>query len=72
MIVLDTHVWIWWVNETGRLTPAQQDAIAYERQFPDSIGISAVSCIEVARLSASGQLALHSDTLVPFQSGFVG
>ena len=63
MIVLDTHVWIWWVNETGRLTPAQQDAIAYERQFPDSIGISAVSCIEVARLSASGQLALHSDTL---------
>ena len=27
MIVLDTHIWIWWVHGDERLTQAQRDAI---------------------------------------------
>jgi len=27
VIVLDTHIWIWWVQNDGRLTQQQQDWI---------------------------------------------
>ena len=42
MIVLDTHVWVWWVLDTGELSKAQVQAIADGKN--DTIGISAISC----------------------------
>jgi PIN domain nuclease of toxin-antitoxin system len=27
MIVIDTHIWVWWVHGDGRLTQTQIDAI---------------------------------------------
>ncbi len=27
MIVLDTHIWVWWVHGDGRLSKSQMDAI---------------------------------------------
>ena len=62
MIVLDTHVWIWWVDGSARLTTAQQEAIAAEQQNGD-IGISAISCWEIALLTARGRLQLRADVL---------
>ena len=55
MIVLDTHLWIWWVDGGARLTTAQQEAIVAEQQNGD-IGISAISCWEIALLTARGRL----------------
>lgn len=41
MIVLDTHIWHWWVNQiAGRLSPAIIDLI----EDSDEVGVSAISC----------------------------
>ena len=61
MIVLDTHVWVWWVNDNDRLTPAQHDAL--RQGETDGIGVSAISCWEVAKLVEIGRLELDRPVL---------
>ena len=63
MLVLDTHIQIWWVEEDGRLTNAQRLAIESERRQSGTIGVSAISCIEIARLAGAGLIELPTDTL---------
>ncbi len=46
MIVLDTHVWVWWVHDDKKLTQAQRDAIRENEN--DLIGVSAILCWEIA------------------------
>ena len=62
MIILDTHIWVWWENGTGRLTETQREVIAAEYRA-GIIGISAVTCWEIAMLVEKGRLQLHVDTL---------
>ena len=58
MIVLDTHIWLWWVNgNTEKLSPKRLDAI----QQQDSVGVSAISCFEVAWLQTHGRISLKYD-----------
>ena len=54
MIVLDTHVWLWWVSDPGRFSTAAARAI----KRADGIGIAAVSCFEVATVVARGRVVL--------------
>lgn len=56
MIVLDTHVWVWWVHGVERLTPTQAEIISANEQ--DIIGVSAISCWEVAKLVERGRLEI--------------
>ncbi len=56
MIVLDTHIWVWWVHEDERLTQAQRETIIANET--DVIGVSAISCWEVAKLVEAGRLEL--------------
>ncbi|MXZ19075.1 MAG: type II toxin-antitoxin system VapC family toxin [Caldilineaceae bacterium SB0665_bin_25] len=56
MIVLDTHAWVWWVLDTGELSKAQVQAIADDKN--GTIGISAISCWEIAKLTEYGRLEL--------------
>lgn len=63
MLVLDTHIQIWWVEEDGRLTNAQRLAIESERRRSGTIGVSAISCIEIARLAGAGLIELPTDAL---------
>ena len=63
MLVLDTHIQIWWVEEDGRLTNAQRLAIESERRQSGTIGVSAISCIEIARLAGAGLIELPTDAL---------
>ena len=56
MIVLDTHVWVWWVQGEPRLTRAATERI--EREEPSGIGVSAISCWEIAKLVEHGRLEL--------------
>ncbi|MDB5304590.1 MAG: hypothetical protein JWM97_2139, partial [Phycisphaerales bacterium] len=37
MIVLDTHIWRWWVDGGGRLTEAQKQAIS--SAGPNGLGV---------------------------------
>ena len=56
MIVLDTHNWVWWVHGDERLTQPQVDVI--KANEPNVIGVSAISCWEVAKLVEYGRLEL--------------
>ncbi|ABY35462.1 MAG TPA: PIN domain nuclease [Chloroflexus aurantiacus] len=56
MIVLDTHIWIWWVHDPSQLTQAQIEAITNNET--ELIGISAISCWEVAKLVEYKRLEL--------------
>ncbi len=57
MIVLDTHAWIWWVNESPKPAPAAASAIA----TADRLGVHPISCWEVAMLVEKGRLGLSMD-----------
>lgn len=56
MIVLDTHIWVWWVHDPTRPTQAQVEAITDNETY--LIGISAISCWEVAKLVEYKRLEL--------------
>lgn len=47
MIILDTHIWIWWVSNNSRLNPTQESHIAQHQS--DGLGISIISCWEIAK-----------------------
>jgi PIN domain nuclease of toxin-antitoxin system len=56
MIVLDTHIWVWWVHDPTQLTQAQIETITTNET--DLIGISAISCWEIAKLVEYRRLEL--------------
>ena len=61
MIVLDTHVWVWWVHGDSHLREAQQEAISAAEG--DEIGVSIISCWEVAKLVEYDRLSLPQSPL---------
>jgi PIN domain nuclease of toxin-antitoxin system len=60
LILLDTHVIIWWQAGAERLSPAARRAIA----TADVVLVSPVSCWEIALLSEKGRIALDRDPSV--------
>jgi PIN domain nuclease of toxin-antitoxin system len=55
MIVLDTHIWLWWINEdVERLGRHRIDLI----QSADIVAVSTISCFEVAWLDLHGRIEL--------------
>jgi PIN domain nuclease of toxin-antitoxin system len=56
VIVLDTHIWIWWVHGDSRLTADHVEVIAANEA--SGLGVSAISCWEVAKLVEYERLAL--------------
>ena len=54
--MLDTHMWVWWVLGSPRLTAAWKSVIEQHEQ--DGLGVSAISCWEVAKLAETGRLQL--------------
>ena len=59
MTVVDTHAWIWWVSEPGRLGVKARRALDNARR----IGVPAICCLEVAALAARGRISLDRPTL---------
>ncbi len=47
MLVLDTHIWIWWINQTPKRLPAK---IVKLIEQADHLAVSAISCFEVTWL----------------------
>ena len=56
VIVLDTHVWLWWLDGNAAL-PSRMAALL-QAEASNGLGVSAISCWEVAKLSERGRLAL--------------
>lgn len=56
MIVLDTHVWVWWVHGDSTLSASTRALLDSSEQT--GLAVSAISCWEVAKLVERGRLAL--------------
>jgi PIN domain nuclease of toxin-antitoxin system len=56
VIVLDTHIWVWWVHDAPELPPEYR-AIVVDHETT-GLGVSAISCWEVAKLVELGRLEL--------------
>ena len=54
MIVLDTHIWVWWVHGDVKL-PADYLAVL-QKEEEQGFGISAISCWEIAKLVQGSRL----------------
>lgn len=48
MILLDTHIWVWWVD--GNKNLSQEQTLEIQNNEAGMIGVSAISCWEVAKL----------------------
>jgi PIN domain nuclease of toxin-antitoxin system len=57
MIVLDTHIWVWWVDGSTQLNLQYQNWI--EEHKTHGLGVSVISCWEVAKLVENGRLKLQ-------------
>lgn len=55
MIVLDTHVWFWWINLEHHRFSASIRTVLEEGE---SLGVSVVSCYEIALAAQRGRLLL--------------
>ena len=57
MILLDTHIWVWWVDDSLQLTTPYRNWIDEYRD--EGLGVSIISCWEVAKLVENGRLTLQ-------------
>jgi PIN domain nuclease of toxin-antitoxin system len=57
MILLDTHIWLWWLHEPSRLSPTAAARIKSE-EVDSGLLISAISVWEIAVKSGIGKLPL--------------
>lgn len=56
VILLDTHIWFWWVRSDPALTASQLHHIVVNQ--PTGLGVSVISVLEIARLEAAGRVGL--------------
>ena len=56
MIILDTHIWVWWVDDSQQLRDRQRQII--QDNVQNGVGVSAISCWEVAKLVEYERLEL--------------
>lgn len=56
MTILDTQVWVWWVNNDASLPPVLRGYLEVNEKH--GFGVSVISCLEVARLVSAGRLVL--------------
>lgn len=56
MIVLDTHIWVWWVHGDAHLN--DKHARLLQENESTGLGVSVISCWEVAKLVERGRLIL--------------
>ena len=60
MILLDTHTWVWWVNDAAKLSSRAEEAI-YKAVAEKSVYLSSISAWEVALLISKNKLHLKMD-----------
>ena len=60
MILLDTHIWVWLASGAKELRPPLRELIDQHRA--GGLGISVISCWEVAKLVEKGRLLLDQPT----------
>lgn len=67
MIILDTHVWLWLVDDPERVSATVREAVA-----EDVAGVSVISCWEVAMLHVRGRITLNREPLAWVRGALAG
>ena len=57
MLVLDTHIWIWWINQTPQRLPMEIVKLIEQTEV---VAISAISCFELTWLYEHGRIHLYA------------
>jgi len=70
VILLDTHVWVWWVSRPDRLQAWHREVL--ERGADRTFGVSIISCWEVAKLVEYGRLKLDRGAGLWIESALSG
>jgi PIN domain nuclease of toxin-antitoxin system len=60
VLILDTHIWVWWNQNDPQLSLRQKHAIEDART--KGIGICTISLLEIARLVQRGRIVLPKPT----------
>jgi len=60
VIVLDTHVWVWWLSDPARLPERARRAVT-EAADDKAVYVSAISAWEIAMLTSRGRLTFTMD-----------
>lgn len=55
MILLDTHIWHWWINQVPGKLPARIVSLI---EHAEEVSVSAISCFEMAWLVQHGRIEL--------------
>ena len=61
MIVLDTHVLVWWLNGDQSLSSKAKSALKKCTNIENSIKVSAICAWEIAMLVEKGRLVINMD-----------
>jgi len=56
VILLDTHIWVWWVHGDSRLRTSSLDLL--KTNEASGLGVSIISCWEIAKLVENKRLDL--------------
>ena len=59
MIVLDTHILVWWLSQKEKLPPPQEDAIENAK----AVVVNVISLWELAKLVEHGRILLNCPVL---------
>ena len=70
MILLDTHIWLWWLLEPQKLSRGQAEALSAESFL--TAGVAAVSCWEVAWLASRNRVELRKPPAEWFAAALAG
>jgi PIN domain nuclease of toxin-antitoxin system len=54
MILMDTHIWFWWVQDVPRLSQEHREALG--NADPDELYVSVFSCWEIVKLVERNRL----------------
>lgn len=68
MVVLDTHIWLWWMNNDVQLKPLWAEMI----DRADMVSVSAISLFEVAWLQKHGRIILPGNPVAWFEKALTG
>ncbi len=69
MIILDTHIWLWWVNaEQNRMKTEWLELI----NNASDVGVPAISCFEVAWLERHNRIVLPKPRNIWFDKALTG
>ncbi|MCA1792437.1 MAG: type II toxin-antitoxin system VapC family toxin [Desulfobacteraceae bacterium] len=68
VIILDTHIWIWWVNGDDLLSTGRKELI----ESAETVVVSAISCFEVSWLERHNRIELPCVRSVWFEKALQG